>query len=136
MNATLRSIISFVVSVICMALVYLSMHTYEINPKGVVLPTTDKIYPPYQGNVTIYSSLTAPFNEIVIGKISIEYHNVHFTPDAENKVIEKAKYLAAQSGGNGLIISTIGHSVKSTPSFMQVIAFQGTVIKTNKQVIQ
>ena len=135
MNAALRSIICFVVSVICMTLIYLSMHTYEINPKGVVLPTTDKIYPPYQGNVTIYSALTAPFNATVIGNISIEYHNVHFTLDAENKVIAKAKYLAAQAGGNGLIIS-IGHSIKSTPSFMQVTALQGTVIKTNKQVTQ
>lgn len=135
MNATLRSVISFIVAMICTTLVYLSMKTYEINPKGVVLPNTDKIYQPYQGNVTIYSSLTAPFNATVIGNISIEYHNVHFTPEAENKVIEKAKYLAAQAGGNGLIIS-IGHSVKSTPSFLQVIALQGAVIKTNKQVIQ
>lgn len=130
MNATLRSIISFIVSAICITLVYLSMHTYEINPKGVVLPTTDKIRIPYQGKVYLYSSLTEPFNATDIGNISIEYHNIHFSPDAENKVIEKAKYLAAQAGGNGLIIST-GHSVKSTPSFLQVIALQGTVIKTN-----
>ena len=135
MNATLRSIISFFISAICMTLVYLSMHTYEINPKGVVLPNTDKMHLPYQGNVTIYSPLTAPFNASVIGNISIEYHNVNFTPDAEKKIIEKAKHLAAQAGGNGLIIS-IGHSVKSTPSFLQVLMLQGTVIKTNTQVIQ
>lgn len=135
MNAILRSIISFIVAIIGMSIVYLSMHTYEINPKGVVLPATDKIYKPYLGNVMIYSSLTAPFNATNIGKISIEYHNINFTPDSENKIIEKAKILAAQAGGNGLIIS-IGHSDKSTPSFLQVLVLRGTVIKTNEQVIQ
>lgn len=120
MNATVRSIISFIISIMCVAIVYLSMKTYEINPKGVVLPATDKIYKPYSGNVTIYSSLTAPFNATVIGNISIEYHNIHFSQDAETKAIEKTKNLAAQAGGNGLIIS-IGHSIKSTQSFFENI---------------
>ncbi len=135
MNAISRSFISFIAAMLCITAVYLSMQTYAINPKGVVLPATDQVYSPYPGNVTLYSPLTAPLNATVIGNISIEYHNVHSTRVAETKVIEKAKQLAAKAGGNGLIIS-IGHSVKSTPSFLQVLALQGTVIKTDKQVIQ
>lgn len=129
MSTTLRTIISLIIALICMAIIYVTMPTYSITPKGIVLPS-DGAKQPFHGEVKLYTDLTAPLNAKVIGKISIEYHDVNPTINAEKKVIAKAKYLAAKAGGNGLIIR-IGQSIQSTPSFLKVLEAQGSVIKTN-----
>lgn len=127
MSVTLRSIISLLIAIIIVGAVYASMPSYQLAPQGIVLPANGN-KPPYKGDVKLYSSSEAPLDSENIGNISVEYHSTTISPEAQTRLINKAKVLAAQAGGNGLLFS-MGQTIASTPSSLAISVLQGVVIK-------
>lgn len=128
MNINIRTIIATLTALIVIACIYLTMPTIKIKPQGIVLPA-ETLTAPHSGDVTLYDSGDAPLGSQELGFISVEYHVTHLSNQLNQLIIEKAKTLAANAGGDGLVYN-LGHSVGKQSSPMKMIVLKGYVVKT------
>lgn len=128
MNTTIRTIIATATALIVIAAIYFSMPIVKIKPQGIVLPA-ETLTGHYSGDVKLYDSGDAPIGSRELGFISVEYHVTHLSNQLNQLIIEKAKTLAANAGGDGLVYN-LGHSVGKQSSPMKMIVLKGYVVKT------
>jgi len=127
MNTSNRTILGIICAAILVGLLIWSMPTYKIEPKGIVLPY-ENVKAPFNGSVAIYDQFTAPFSVQKIGFISVMYHTPSQTAADQQIVINAAKEMARQAGGEGIIVSLIGHTLSGTPAPMAALVLRGEII--------
>ncbi len=130
MSNSRRAWMAAVVGIVVLLLVILTMPPYRIEPKGIVLPMQlDNA--PYFGSVSFYEQSTVPNQAKVLGSISLLYHTPKDTRAEQQTIIAAAQQMSAKAGGDGLLISQLGHTYASTPSAMAVMILRGSVLKVN-----
>lgn len=130
MSSSRRALIATLAGIVVLVFVILSMPPFDVSPKGIVLPI-DGYQPANFRSVELYNKGNAPWNAKDLGSISLLYHTTQDSSVEQQTVLEVARQMTALAGGNGLLITQMGHTYPGTPEAMAVIVLRGSVIKTN-----
>lgn len=101
------------------------------TPQGIVLPTQGNLRAPILPNqVNVFDTNSAPNSYRTLGQITVQLHTTDPSSDNEDTVLDYAKQLAAQAGGNGLILTGGGYTADAPAALaMQVVI--GLVVLTS-----
>lgn len=101
------------------------MPVLPLSPKGMVLTT--RRMPSYSGLVDVYTPQNAPIGATMVGHIMVMKHTREQLSSDIDAVLATAQALAAQAGGNALVVN-VGFS-QGPLSPLSSAMLRGDVVK-------
>lgn len=114
--------------VLLIVVFYVTMPADKPRIVGLALPVTASLTAASLDNVLVYSSL--PSGVRVISRIHLERHYVsgESAQRIEQRLLAKAKRMAAAVGANALVLKVLGYSLAGPPQ-LQIYQLQALAIK-------
>lgn len=132
MNNLFRTLVSVFVAAIVVLIVIFTMHEYTIEPRGIFLPATDKVYPPFTGKPVAYYPQNAPFNYSTLGVINLRYHVDNQSEKTQDMIFNTISKQVAKAGGNGFIVDLNRTFLTPNPGAQQAYYATVKVISTSE----
>ncbi|WP_267256762.1 hypothetical protein [Coxiella endosymbiont of Ornithodoros maritimus] len=128
-DATKSSIVAVLIGLMVLIAIYLMVPSHPAEPQGILLPTASPQTPVPADQVSLYSTITAPYVYQRLGNINLQFYSKKPTPEGEARIQKYVREMAARVGANGVIVSLFGHTMPdAVRGAMSSYVFRGVAI--------